>query len=185
MKVSTRGFPAGLEYRVDDGGGIAGVHEVVDDEPAVAVAFHGLEDFFAAGLFAALIGTDAQGVDQTDVELTGHDGGRDKPAARDADDALERSLFQKAPCQRFSVAVELIPCDGVQFLITVGLAHTWFPLGFRVSSRLSPEGAASRTSLRSARRCRSYVCRQGPALRPCRKRAFCPRPRQDSGSVVR
>ena len=173
------------EHVADDGGGVAGVHEVVDDEPAVAVAFDGLEDFFAAGLFAALIGTDAQGVDQTDVELTGHDGGRDKPAARDADDALERSLFQKAPCQRFSVAVELIPCDGVQFLITVGLAHTWFPLGFRVSSRLSPEGAASRTSLRSARRCRSYVCRQGPALRPCRKRAFCPRPRQDSGSVVR
>ena len=31
--------------------------------------------------------------------------------------------------------MELIPCDGVQFLITVGLAHTWFPLGFRVSSR--------------------------------------------------
>ena len=49
------------EHVADDGGGVAGVHEVVDDEPAVAVAFDGLEDFFAAGLFAALIGTDAQG----------------------------------------------------------------------------------------------------------------------------
>jgi len=84
------------EHVADDGGGVAGVHEIVDDEPAVAIAFDGLEDFFASGLLAALIGTDAQGVDQTDVELTGYDGGRDKPAARDPDDALERSLFQKA-----------------------------------------------------------------------------------------
>ena len=41
------------EHVADNGGGVAGIHEVVDDEPAVAIAFDGFEDFLAAGLLAA------------------------------------------------------------------------------------------------------------------------------------
>src|SRR3954452_11628787 len=109
----------------DDAGGLAGVDQVVDDEPAGAVAADGFQD---AGLALVLlvVGADADRVDDADVELAGDDVGGDEAAAGGGDDAFPGALLGEAPGQRLGVAVELVP--GHREVTPRRLAHAWAPL---------------------------------------------------------
>src|SRR5205085_4982699 len=56
-----------------------------------------------------LVARDADRIDETDAKLARHDRGRNEPAARDADDDLERPLVRKARGQRTRIAVQFVP----------------------------------------------------------------------------
>src|SRR5689334_15354908 len=113
------------QHLADDAAGLAGVDQVVDDQPAGTVAADRLED---AGLALALlvVGADADRVDDADVELAGDDVGGDEAAAGDGHDALPGALLGEAPGQRLGVAVELVP--GHREVTPRRLAHAWAPL---------------------------------------------------------
>jgi hypothetical protein len=89
---------------------LAGVDEVVDDEPARPVAVGGLQDARGAqGL--VVVGADADRVDEADVELARDDVRRHEAAAGDRDDAAPGPAVGEPPSQRLRVAVELVPGD--------------------------------------------------------------------------
>lgn len=62
-------------------GGIAGIDEVIDDQPAFPIALDGLQNFnFALAVLPTVAG-DTNGIHQANVQFPGDDGRRDKAAA--------------------------------------------------------------------------------------------------------
>ncbi len=102
------------EHVADDAAGSTCVHQVVDDHPAFAVAFDTFEDIGIA-LVLVIVGRDANGVDETDVEFAGDDMGRHEAAAGDGDDALPGGFFGESPGEGAGVAVQLVPAYGIVF----------------------------------------------------------------------
>src|SRR3546814_14780269 len=102
LGVDRREMRPGQHLAHDSGGG-AGVDQVVDDQPAVAVAGGPLEDDGPA-LVAVVVCGDADGVDEAYAELAGDDRGRHQTAAGYRDDAFEGSQRAEPPGQRAGVA---------------------------------------------------------------------------------
>src|SRR3954454_25024560 len=96
-RLGVDGGEVGLGQQLaDDAAGLAGIDQVVHDEPAGTVAADRLEDPGLA-LILLVVGADADRVDDADVELAGDDVGRDEAAAGDGDDSLPGSLLGEAP----------------------------------------------------------------------------------------
>ncbi len=109
----------------------AGIDQIVDDQPAGAVAPHladvAFEELQLSGLmdasrpFGAIflaVARHADGVDQADVELAGDDCRGHQPAPRDGDDALEGTERHQAPGQRLRGAMQFFPGDRKSLLRT-------------------------------------------------------------------
>jgi hypothetical protein len=94
--------------------GLAGVDEVVDDQPALALADLGDDALEGArlALVHVVVAADAGGIDQPDLELAGDDRRGDEAAAGDRDDALPGAAVGQPPGQRLGVAVQLLPRHG-------------------------------------------------------------------------
>ncbi len=107
--------------------GLARVHEVVDEQPSVAIAFHTFEPSqLALGLLGAALGrrtvahyTDS--VDEADIQLPGHQRGRYQPAAGDGEDAFPVADLVQERAQVPRVPVQLRP--GNNDLVLVGIAR--------------------------------------------------------------
>ena len=109
--------------------GPTGIDEIVDQQIAVAVSDHRLQDFH---LGLDLLGRSraprgiarhADRVDQADVQFAGHQGRRDKAAAGDGDDALPGALGMKELGEVPRVAVKLDPGDDDSIFIS-GAGHS-------------------------------------------------------------
>src|SRR6266568_3755132 len=116
-------------------GGAAGVDEVVDEEPAVAVALDRLEPaqlplprLRAAG-FARAVAHHADRVDEADVELARHQRRRDEPAAGDGDDPLPLAEVVQDVRQVARVTVQLRPGDDDLVLVRVRVGRGGRVLG--------------------------------------------------------
>ena len=92
----------------DDPRGGAGIDQVVDDQPPLAVARRRLQDLDLT-LDLVVVAHDAEGIDDADAQLTRDDGGGDQSAARDPDDAGPLGIVDQAPGQRLGVAMQLLP----------------------------------------------------------------------------
>ena len=103
------GFWKHIAHRL---GCLAGVHEIVDQQPLLAVHFKGFENFHIAALVLPVVAAHANGFHQADVQLASHDGGRHQPATGDGDDTLEVVAVQQSPGQGSGVPVQLIPGNG-------------------------------------------------------------------------
>src|SRR5512138_1613884 len=122
----------GLRQELAHGlGGAPGVDEVVDQQIALAVAAHALEDLDVALHLrrapggAAVVARDADRVDEADIELPRHQRRGHQAAARDGDDALPRAELVQLRGKEPGVAVQLHP--GNDDLVLVGHArHTRF-----------------------------------------------------------
>src|SRR5690606_17849862 len=130
------------QHVADDAGGIAGVHQIIDDEELAAIA-RDVEDRpadFLEHLDAApvlvVVAFDRYRLDGADIELAGDDGGRHQPAPGDRHHGVERAQPRQAPGQRAAIAVELIPGDGKRLL--AGSVQHWSPCGRRPVTRENP-----------------------------------------------
>jgi hypothetical protein len=107
------------------------IHEIVDDQPAAAVAaIGGLLHHCQFALAAVVIAGDADGIDQPQLQLPRHDGGRHQAAARHGDDAFPRPLLDQPPGQRLGIAVQFVPGDGKVLLAGMGRIHGVSPSVF-------------------------------------------------------
>src|SRR5579872_3753771 len=120
--------------------GMPGVDQVVDDQIALAVAGHALEDLDLAAHaeLGVVIALHADRIDEPDIELARHDGGRHQAAAGDCDDAAPRSEVEEPPGERARMPVQIVPgyremlerCLG----LAVGLCHGRPPFAQRTKT---------------------------------------------------
>ncbi len=105
----------------DEGRRAPGVDQVIDDQRAVAVAVHRLDNrWFALGLM--LVGGDADSVDQPEVKLAGDDCRGHEAAAGDGHDTGPGPFFRQPPRQGLGVPVQLVP--GNRKALLIGFGHS-------------------------------------------------------------
>lgn len=96
-------------------GGIAGIHQIVDEQEALAVVGHPLEDFhclaqgLGAGFAGRLVAGGTDGVHQADFQFPGDQGGGNEAAPGDGDDALEGALVQQLVAQQAGIPMQFRP----------------------------------------------------------------------------
>ena len=143
------------QHLAHDAGGDAAVHQVVDDQEALAVA--GRRRVLEDGRLAEhllVVGSDRDALDEAALKLACDDGGGDQAAAGDGDDAPKRAERHEQPGERPRVAVQLVPRDG-RVVSGGGAQNSRPPLGTAWSGATSTTSPSTsgiprvRTSLRN------------------------------------
>ncbi len=136
LRLGVNGGEVGAgEHFANDASGVAGVHEIVNDQDLTAIAGEiedRLGDFLEnldARLVLVVVALAGDGFDGADVQFTRNDGGWNETATGNGDDGVERTHAGEAPCESAAVAVELIPGDR-KILLIIG-AQSCSPGGRR------------------------------------------------------
>src|SRR5690606_11020162 len=121
-------------------GSCAGIHQIVDDQPAFAITLYTLE-YPVLSLGPVVIACHADGIDQADFEFPRDDRRRHQPAPDDGNDSIVGAIRHEAPGQGLGVAMQFPPGYGKGLVGVACLQKAILPLSGLRGGALNPKAA--------------------------------------------